>query len=97
MKVLFIDGEKVESFSQLCDLFAQTFDFPDYFGKNLDAIHDCLSEKTEKMGVIVVNAGSLEKALCRRAKGFFKLLRALEEEQEGFYLLIDPFEETAND
>lgn len=33
---------------------AIAFGFPDYYGKNLDALHDCLTDITEETEVILI-------------------------------------------
>ena len=38
------------------ELLAEVFSFPDYYGKNLDALHDCLTEIARDTAVIVQNA-----------------------------------------
>ena len=38
-----IDCSSVRSREDLHRIFAQTLSFPDWYGNNLDALHDCLS------------------------------------------------------
>ena len=94
MKVLFIDGDILSGMDQVHDLFASSFGFPAYYGKNLDALYDCLSEISYPFGVIVVNVKSLKKVLGRRAHALLALLNDLADERENFYLIIDPFNES---
>lgn len=44
MKKYIVDFRKVNSIEEShCEL-KEAFDFPEYYGKNLDALNDCLSE-----------------------------------------------------
>ena len=42
MKEIIIDGDKIESKSEVHEIFVKELDFPDYYGNNLDALADCL-------------------------------------------------------
>lgn len=42
-----IDGKRVLSLDLFYDEIARQFDFPDYFGRNLDALYDVLSTDLE--------------------------------------------------
>ncbi len=42
-----IDGRRVFSLDLFYDEIARQFDFPDYFGRNLDALYDVLSTDLE--------------------------------------------------
>ena len=90
MKVVFLDGEKISGFKDICAAFAAAVPFPEDFGSNLDALHDALTESREPLGVIAVNAEELKKALGRRAGGFWRLMNDLAEEKPGFYF-TEPF------
>ncbi len=90
MKVVFLDGEKLSGFQEVCAAFAEAVPFPEEFGNNLDALHDVLTESCEPLGVIAVNAEELKKSLGRRAKGFWRLMNDLAEEREGFWF-EEPF------
>ena len=39
---------------------AETFRFPDYYGRNLDALYDCLTDVQEDARIRLVNAEALE-------------------------------------
>ena len=47
MKNVVIDCEKLLQKEQAHLYLAEVFDFPDYYGKNLDALFDCLTELGE--------------------------------------------------
>ena len=38
---------------------AETFRFPDYYGRNLDALYDCLTEVREDARIHVINTQAL--------------------------------------
>jgi len=44
MKEYFIDCAKMTDKKAAHEYLASIFDFPDYYGGNLDALYDCLSE-----------------------------------------------------
>lgn len=43
-RTLIIDGENIGGMEQLHGRFFAAFDFPDCYGENFDALHDCLTE-----------------------------------------------------
>ena len=57
MKKVVIDCEKLRQKEQAHLYLAEVFDFPDYYGKNLDALFDCLTELGEC--TIVLNGGNI--------------------------------------
>ena len=92
MKYVFLDGEKILSHTDLHRTFADALDFPEYYGNNLDALHDCLTEQEEPVGVIVVHADLLKEHMGRRWKSFLRLMDDLTEDEPGFRFWQEPFE-----
>ena len=48
-----LDASNVTTRSALHDLFAQTLSLPEWYGRNLDALHDCLTEQSEDVCIAV--------------------------------------------
>ena len=91
MKIVLLDPEQILSIDDLHRSFAGTLGFPDYYGKNLDALHDCLTDIHGEVGVIAVNTEALRRNVGpRRWKAFTRLMADLQEEKKLRYT-EDPF------
>lgn len=74
MKKVILDCEKLLQRKQANLYLAEMLDFPDYYGKNLDALYDCLTEIGEC--IIVLNGESI----LRESEGYgAKVLKVLRE------------------
>lgn len=62
-----IDGSGITTKEELLDCLAQTFGFPEYFGRNWDALTDCLSDlspiTTQGYVLILLNSERLHHAI----------------------------------
>ena len=74
MKNVVIDCEKLLQEEQAHLYLAEVFDFPDYYGKNLDALFDCLTE----LGECTIALAS-EDVLHETDSYGIKVLKVLEE------------------
>ena len=54
-----IDGEHMLNHRMAHDHLAEQLAFPDYYGKNLDALYDLLTERTGPTRLIVRHKGTL--------------------------------------
>lgn len=54
MKIIELDGNIIKEKSH--DYLKEVFDFPDYYGKNLDALYDCLTDIGVEMEIHLVNS-----------------------------------------
>ena len=48
-----LDASNAATRSELHDLFAQMLSFPDWYGRNLDALHDCMTSLNEDVNITV--------------------------------------------
>lgn len=53
MKQITIDCSAISDSAQLHDLLAQELDFPDWYGRNLDALYDCLTELEDEVELVL--------------------------------------------
>lgn len=47
-----IDGNILADWEKFHDFFADTFDFPHYYGRNMDAWNDCMSDYCYSNGLV---------------------------------------------
>jgi len=91
MKTVFLDGNRIASAQDMHDEFSRALDFPEWYGNNLDALHDMLTESTEEIGVILVNTDKLGETLGGRWTALLRLLVDMKRERRGFHVLMEPF------
>ncbi len=56
MKITVLDGSRFNDKQAAHEYIAASLGFPSYYGKNLDALADSLSELPPDVGVIITNA-----------------------------------------
>lgn len=74
MDYVFLNKRTVKSKEDLYRCFAEGFHFPEHFGTNLDALHDCLTEGNEKRIVVISDKKYLEETLGATYKGLCRVL-----------------------
>lgn len=55
MKKIYLDFENISGKEEMHKYLAEKFEFPDYYGGNLDALYECLYEITMPTAVNIVN------------------------------------------
>ncbi len=87
MAEIVLDGLELASIEQVHDRFAQALDLPEWYGRNLDALFDCLTERRGGITVRLLHRQALEKRLGRRGRALVRLLRRAGEENPHITLL----------
>ena len=83
MKQIFLDGNILADIAQVHDYIKEMLDFPEYYGKNLDALYDCL---TDLMDVeITITAPEEDGAIFQKVLRVFK---AADRENEGLKVIF---------
>lgn len=66
MKTIELEGKRLKS--DYHKYLRDKLDFPDYYGENLDALYDCLSEIGIKTTITIYNSQNLEENLINTFK-----------------------------
>ena len=88
MRYVILDGRTIKDMDAVHGAFAEALGFPDYYGRNLDALHDCLTETSGPVTVVILEADALKAGLGERFSSLLRLLGDLLEEREGFSVYI---------
>ena len=84
---LIIDGSALPEAAAVHDLFTRALDLPEWYGRNLDALFDCLTDCPEALTVRLLHRDRLEDRLGRRGQGLTRLLRRAAAENPRLTLL----------
>jgi len=80
MKTLIIDGREELSRAELHEKIASALDFPEYYGKNLDALYDCLTDMADETEIEIVDFEAFSECHGKYAN---RLVRVILEACEG--------------
>lgn len=56
---IILDFSKCKTYGDLYNVISAAFDFPDFFGKNLDALWDCMKDYCEKGTQVIIKGSKL--------------------------------------
>lgn len=87
MVEIVLDGLEIKSLEAVHDLFAQALDLPEWYGRNLDALFDCLTDLREPVTVRLLHQEALEDRPDRRGRALVRLLRRAAAENPQVTLL----------
>ena len=76
---MILDGRNMTTRGDLHDVLTEKFDLPEHYGRNLDALNDCLSSLNKREEISIVHAGKMREALGGYAEKFIEVL-----EENGF-------------
>lgn len=89
MKEITIDCKGFVPRSDLHKAFADALAFPDHYGNNLDALHDCLTEISEKTRLHLVNWADAEAQLGSYARSTKRAILEAAIENTNLAVLFD--------
>ena len=78
MKQITLDGNILADIAQVHDYLKEMLEFPEYYGKNLDALYDCLTDLSDVE--ITITAPEEDGAIFQKVLRVFK---AVDRENEG--------------
>lgn len=83
MKTIILNGLDIISMSDIHNIFSEELDFPEYYGRNLDALYDCLSEVTEEVEIVIKEREELSENLGISFDRLCNLLVDISEEYDN--------------
>ena len=84
-----IDGAAIATRDELHDALKRQLALPDWYGRNLDALYDCLTDLHEDTDIRLVHADGLSEHLGAYAGVLQTVLRDAAEENPRLRLLIE--------
>ena len=80
MRIAILDGDAISTVEELHAALARELDLPKWYGGNLDALYDCLTDLDEETILRVVHPEALEEKLGQTARGLWRVLSDAEAE-----------------
>lgn len=80
MKRIILNGKRMITREVTHAYLKRKFSFPDYYGRNLDALWDLLSTITKETEIVVVNAKCIPEKLGIYGVSLLKVFEDLDEE-----------------
>lgn len=87
MKIV-IDGRTIDSRESLHSYIAETLEFPEWYGNNLDALYDCLSDINEETEIELINRDEFDSTFGKYARAFERVMRDVSMENENIKFII---------
>ena len=73
--ICLLDGRQIADRSGLHDLLVEKLELPDYYGRNLDALYDLLTERREELALELIHVSELRSNLGCYADAFLNTLK----------------------
>ncbi len=90
MKTINVDFNNVKYLMEIHKVLKDTFELPDYYGNNMDALWDCLNcSFNEPVMIKLQNLDKLPKSLHENVEIMLNVFRDLENENEEVILKIE--------
>lgn len=86
MKTIILNGCDIISMSDIHNIFAEELDFPEWYGRNLDALYDCLGDVCEEVEIVIEDKAELSEKLGIGFDRLCNLLNDISEENDNIGL-----------
>lgn len=89
MKICSLDGEMITDKGRLHDILAEKLELPDWYGRNLDALYDCLTDIREETEIRIRESGGMERNLGGYSRLLLKVLQDASKENPFIHFKVD--------
>lgn len=84
-----LDGKTMTDKTTLHAYLKEQCKFPEYYGNNLDALYDVLTDREEPLEIKVVHAQELKEILCGYGEAFIETLEDAANSGKNFTLIME--------
>ena len=88
MNHITLDFTGIKTLSELHEYFKRAFDLPDHYGRNMDALWDCLHCRYDEPTTIELNAGGLPGEMKGTKEAVISLFLELEQSNAEITITI---------
>ena len=92
-----INGADIKSMKDFHDLIAQELRFPDWYGKNLDALYDCLTDISDDTTVTLAHALEWFQTLGKDAITAVRVMQDASQLNPNFHFYFASDDDTYDD
>ena len=89
---MIIDLKEFQTIAQVHEHIAKEFQFPDYYGANLDALYDMLSEYIRPITIEILGLDEIDGEFAEDMNHMLDMFEYMQDENENFHCLIDGYE-----
>jgi len=86
--VVIIDGRKMTDKATLHTYLKEQCKFPEYYGNNLDALYDVLTDREDPLEIRLENVQELKEILCGYGEAFIETLQDAAAENKNLAIVI---------
>lgn len=86
MKEILIDCTAIKDRASFHEILAQSMDFPEWYGRNLDALHDCMTDISAETVLRLFHWGAAEATLGSYGKAAAKVMEQADWENPVFFV-----------
>lgn len=86
--LVIVDGRSISDKVTLHAYLKEQCKFPEYYGNNLDALYDVLTDREEPLEIHIENAEELKERLCGYGEAFLETLEDAASAGKNFSLII---------
>ena len=87
MKNVIIQGSEIFSIADIHEKLMDELGFPEYYGMNLDALHDCLTDIFEETCISIVGSNEASEKFGADFDRFMQVLNDAAEENDNLYII----------
>ena len=83
-----IDGKQITTRDELHKVISEGLNFPQWYGKNLDALHDCLTDLAEEAIIEIADFDDMKAALGDYADSLAQVIKDSAEENRKIHFML---------